>query len=210
MHFILLFSELLGEGQIYDFFKENCANCNSVLDLACGTGSVSEYLADMGMKVIGMDLSDEMLTEACSKGIKRAVFIKGDMTCFTLPQKVGCCICSLDSINHLKDIGEVRKCFDCVYNSLDNGGVFVFDVNTVYKHQCILADNTFVFDEEDFFLSWDNEYLGDNTVRILLDFLCLTVQAMTDTVKNLMKKLILLMNLKIFLINLKLSEFMMK
>ena len=103
---------------IYDFFKENCANCNSVLDLACGTGSVSEYLADMGM-----DLSDEMLTEACLKGIKRAVFIKGDMTCFTLPQKVDCCICSLDSINHLKDIGEVRKCFDCVYNSLDNGGV---------------------------------------------------------------------------------------
>ena len=84
--------------------------------------------------------------------------------------KVDCCICSLDSINHLKDISEVRKCFDCVYNSLDNGGVFVFDVNTVYKHQCILADNTFVFDEEDFFLSWDNEYLGDNTVRILLDF----------------------------------------
>jgi len=109
---------------IYDFFKENCANCNSVLDLACGTGSVSEYLADMGMEVIGMDLSDEMLTEACLKGIKRAVFIKGDMTCFTLPQKVDCCICSLDSINHLKDIGEVRKCFDCVYNSLDNGGVF--------------------------------------------------------------------------------------
>ena len=143
---------------------------NLLLDLACGTGSVSEYLADMGMEVIGMDLSDEMLTEACLKGIKRAVFIKGDMTCFTLPQKVDCCICSLDSINHLKDIGEVRKCFDCVYNSLDNGGVFVFDVNTVYKHQCILADNTFVFDEEDFFLSWDNEYLGDNTVRILLDF----------------------------------------
>lgn len=195
---------------IYDFFKENCANCNSVLDLACGTGSVSEYLADMGMEVIGMDLSDEMLTEACLKVIKHAVFIKGDMTCFTLPQKVDCCICSLDSINHLKDIGEVRKCFDCVYNSLDNGGVFVFDVNTVYKHQCILADNTFVFDEEDFFLSWDNEYLGDNTVRILLDFLYLTVQAMTDTVKNLMKKLILLKNLKIFLINLKLSEFMMK
>ena len=56
---------------IYDFFKENSANCNSVLDLACGTGSVSEYLADMGMEVIGMDLSDEMLTEACLKGIKR-------------------------------------------------------------------------------------------------------------------------------------------
>ena len=92
------------------------------------------------------------------------------MTDFELPHKVDCCVCSLDSINHLKDIVEVKKCFDCVYNSLNDGGVFVFDVNTVYKHKNVLGNNTFVFDEEDFFLSWDNEYLGDNTVRILLDF----------------------------------------
>ena len=52
----------------------------------------------------------------------------------------------------------------------DLWGVFVFDVNTVYKHKNVLGNNTFVFDEEDFSLSWDNEYLGDNTVRILLDF----------------------------------------
>ena len=92
------------------------------------------------------------------------------MTDFELPHNVDCCVCSLDSINHLKDIVEVKKCFDCVYNSLNDGGVFVFDVNTVYKHKNVLGNNTFVFDEEDFFLSWDNEYLGDNTVRILLDF----------------------------------------
>ncbi len=155
---------------ISSFFKRYADKCDTVLDLACGTGSVSKYLVDLGYSVIGLDLSDEMLTVASSKQIKNAVFMKGDMTDFELPNKVDYCVCSLDSINHLKDISEVKKCFDCVYNSLKGGGVFVFDVNTVYKHKEVLGDNTFVFDEEDFFLSWDNEYLGDNTVRILLDF----------------------------------------
>ena len=136
---------------ISSFFRRYADKCDTVLDLACGTGSVSKYLSDLGYNVIGLDLSDEMLTVASSKQIKNAMFIKGDMTDFELPHKVDCCVCSLDSINHLKDIVEVKKCFDCVYNSLNDGGGFVFD-------------------EEDFFLSWDNEYLGDNTVRILLDF----------------------------------------
>lgn len=155
---------------ISSFFKRYADKCDTVLDLACGTGSVTKYLADLGYNVIGIDLSDEMLTVASSKQIKNAMFIKGDMTDFELPYKVDCCVCSLDGINHLKDIVEVKKCFDCVYNSLNDGGIFVFDVNTVYKHKNVLGNNTFVFDEEDFFLSWDNEYLGDNTVRILLDF----------------------------------------
>lgn len=155
---------------ISSFFKRYADKCDTVLDLACGTGSVSKYLADLGYNVIGIDLSDEMLTVASSKQIKNAMFIKGDMTDFELPHNVDCCVCSLDGINHLKDIVEVKKCFDCVYNSLNDGGIFVFDVNTVYKHKNVLGNNTFVFDEEDFFLSWDNEYLGDNTVRILLDF----------------------------------------
>ena len=136
---------------ISSFFKRYAEKCDTVLDLACGTGSVSKYLSDLDYNVIGLDLSDEMLTVASSKQIKNVMFIKGDMT-------------------DLKDIVEVKKCFDCVYNSLNDGGVFVFDVNTVYKHKNVLGNNTFVFDEEDFFLSWDNEYLGDNTVRILLDF----------------------------------------
>lgn len=120
---------------ISSFFKKYADKCDTVLDLACGTGSVSEYLSDLGYNVIGLDLSDEMLTVASSKQIKNTMFIKGDMTDFELPHKVDCCVCSLDSINHLKDIVEVKKCFDCVYNSLNDGGVFVFDVNTVYKHK---------------------------------------------------------------------------
>ena len=155
---------------VSSFFKKYYPSGKTVLDLACGTGTLSKLLNEEGQNIIGIDLSDDMLCIASSKSVDNASFIKGDISSFALPQKVDYCVCSLDSINHLKSIEQVGECFNCVYNSLVDGGIFVFDVNTVYKHKNVLNDNTFVFDEENFFLSWDNEYLGENTVRILLDF----------------------------------------
>lgn len=155
---------------ISDFFSEFSNGAVTVLDLACGTGSVASYLSQMGYDVTGLDLSVDMLTQADEKCGANVNFICADMTDFSLHSPVDCCVCALDSINHLTDIDSVKSCFRCVNNSLKSGGIFVFDVNTVYKHNKILADNTFVFDEKDFFLSWDNELLDDNTVRILLDF----------------------------------------
>ncbi|MDE6768076.1 MAG: class I SAM-dependent methyltransferase, partial [Eubacterium sp.] len=93
-----------------------------------------------------------------------------DISDFSLPDKFDYCICLLDSLNHLENFDAVKSCFECVYNSLNENGLFIFDVNTIYKHRHILGDNTFIFDEEDFFLSWDNEYCDNNRVRILLDF----------------------------------------
>jgi len=155
---------------ISNFFSRYNADAKTVLDLACGTGSVSRCLAEKGYRVIGIDLSEEMLTQAAGKGIENAVFLKGDMTDFTLPSTVDCCVCSLDAINHLRDFNDVLRTFGCVYNALEDNGIFVFDVNTVYKHREVLANNTFVFDEEDFFLAWDNEYVSNDIVRIFLDF----------------------------------------
>lgn len=155
---------------VSSFFKKYYPSGKTVLDLACGTGTLSKLLNEEGYNIIGIDLSDDMLCIASSKSVDNASFIKGDISSFALAQKVDYCVCSLDSINHLKSIEQVGECFNCVYNSLVDGGIFVFDVNTVYKHKNVLNDNTFVFDEENFFLSWDNEYLGENTVRILLDF----------------------------------------
>lgn len=155
---------------VSSFFKKYYPSGKTVLDLACGTGTLSKLLNEEGYNIIGIDLSDDMLCIASSKSVDNASFIKGDISSFALPQKVDYCVCSLDSINHLKSIEQVGECFNCVYNSLVDSGIFVFDVNTVYKHKNVLNDNTFVFDEENFFLSWDNEYLGENTVRILLDF----------------------------------------
>ena len=155
---------------ISNFFSQAEAESNAVLDLACGTGSLCKFLSDMGYSVTGIDISEEMLNEACAKEIKNTVFIKGDITDFKLPYSCGFCICTLDSINHLNSIESVKKCFLCVAQALEKGGIFVFDVNTEYKHKNILGNNTFVFDEDDFFLSWDNELNEDNSVNIFLDF----------------------------------------
>lgn len=155
---------------ISNFFSKYGNNGRRVLDLACGTGTISKILNDYGYHVTGIDISDEMLTVAQTKCQNNVNFLKGDIVDFSFSEKFDYCICLLDSVNHLENINDVKRCFDCVYNSLDKNGLFIFDVNTIYKHKHILGDNTFVFDEEDFFLSWDNEYCENNAVRILLDF----------------------------------------
>ncbi len=139
-----------------------------LLDLACGTGSMTKLMCDAGYDVTGVDLSEDMLLVASSKC--SASFIKADMRSFDFKERFDNCICCLDSINHLNSLEDWKSCFESVYKSLKTGGVFVFDVNTVYKHNSVLADRTFVFDEEDYYLVWDNEDEGDNKIRIMLDF----------------------------------------
>lgn len=154
---------------ISNFFSRYGNGGNSVLDLACGTGTLCSLFNEKGYNVTGVDLSSDMLTVAKAK-CPDSQFICADISDFNVNEKFDFCTCTLDSINHLDDINAVKKCFLSVYDCLDFGGIFVFDVNTIYKHNEILAENTFVFDEDDFFLSWDNEALGNNRVRILLDF----------------------------------------
>lgn len=155
---------------ISNFFSRYGTNGRNLLDLACGTGSFSKIFSDMGYSVTGLDLSEDMLSVADNKCGGKVEFLKGDMTDFAFENKFDFCICTLDSINHITDYNDVKKCFNNVYHVLNEGGIFVFDVNTIYKHRNILCDNTFVFDEEDFFLSWDNEYHDEDEVRIILDF----------------------------------------
>ena len=160
-----------GSSFISGIFKDN--NVKSVIDLACGTGVMSKKLIEKGYFITGIDASVDMLTQAqinlCSyKDSYNLICAK--MQDFSLDIKADGCICCLDSINHLTDENDVLKTFENVYSSLNGGGVFIFDVNSVYKHNHQLANRAYVFDEEDFFLSWDNELLDDNIVRIMLDF----------------------------------------
>lgn len=157
---------------ILSFFEKNGIKSGTVLDLACGTGSMSIPFIKKGYNIIGLDYSEEML-EIASNRLSEAgnnfSLLKAKMQEFELSEKADACICCLDSINHLNNIDDVQATFKNVYDSLNNNGLFVFDVNTVYKHNKILADNTFVFDEDDYYLVWDNEAVDDRTVRILLD-----------------------------------------
>lgn len=155
---------------ISGFFNELHVRSGALLlDLACGTGSFSLIMKNKGYSVIGIDASEEMLSVADSKAEGKIPFLKAKMQNFSLSEPADACICCLDSINHLGSLKDVENTFKCVYNSVKENGVFIFDVNTVYKHNKVLADNAFVFDQENYFLSWDNELLDNGTVRIILD-----------------------------------------
>lgn len=157
---------------IRSFLEKENIKSGTVLDLACGTGSMSIPLIKKGYNIIGIDCSEDMLeiaSERLSNESYSFFLLKAKMQNFEFSDKVDACICCLDSINHLNNNSDVQKTFENVFNSLKNGGLFIFDVNTIYKHNEILADNTFIFDEEDYYLVWDNEKIDDRTVRILLD-----------------------------------------
>ena len=153
---------------ISDFFQCENKKDYKVLDIACGTGTVAKELENKGCCVTGLDLSEDMLTQASAKGLTS--LIKCDMRSFDFNESFDCCICTLDSINHLETKKDWEECFESVNKSLKENGLFIFDMNTVYKHSEVLGNNTFIFDRDSLYLVWDNELLDKNKVRIILDF----------------------------------------
>lgn len=143
------------------------------LDLACGTGSLTIELAKMGVDIYGVDASYDMLSYAREKAADEnldILFLCQKMQSLDLYGTIDTCICTLDSINHMINIADVQKTFERVSLFLNSGGYFLFDVNTVYKHQSVLGDNTFVYDAPEVFCVWQNSIKENNLVNIELDF----------------------------------------
>jgi len=161
-----------------DYFSALLLSCGvesgTVLDLACGTGSLSVELAKRGYDIIGVDMSEDMLCQAQNKAFEtgiRAMFLCQPMQELDLYGTVDAAVCSLDSINHLIDESDVRTVFERLKLFVAPGGVFIFDVNTIYKHKNVLGDNTFVYEYPDVFCVWQNSFSQeDNIVDITLDF----------------------------------------
>jgi len=99
-----------------------------ILDLCCGTGQVARELVDRGYKVTGIDGSAEMIRYA-RMNAPGARFIVADARWFTLPEQYHAVICTSDSLNHILNLSELRSVFDNVYQVLDGGGLFFFDMN---------------------------------------------------------------------------------
>lgn len=131
------------------------------LDLGCGTGNMTLMLDSMGFEMIGVDSSIDMLNvareKACEEG-KSILFLNQDMTSFELYGTVGAVVSTLDCVNYITDESALLKVFKLVNNYLDPKGLFIFDINSAYKLENILGDNTYVSDEEDIFYSWQNSY----------------------------------------------------
>ena len=145
-----------------------------LLDLACGTGSVSVRMAQKGYEVIGVDLSPEMLSEAQNKAYsagQNILFLCQDMTALDLYGTVDAAVCTLDGLCHLPDEESLSAALRKVSLFMNPGGVFLFDVNSVYKHRAVLGNNTFVYDTDDVYCVWQNTLLSDGvTVQMDLDF----------------------------------------
>ena len=162
--------------EINSLFQKYSDNTDEkiLLDLACGTGSMSEEAEKLGYDVIGVDCSEEMLFEAVNKKYEKNLniqYVKQDMRKLDLYGGVDITICILDSLNHLSGFEDVKKVFERVFMFTNEGGLFIFDMNTPYKHRNVLADNAFIFETDDVFVAWENEFSEkDCKVDITLNF----------------------------------------
>lgn len=141
------------------------------VDLACGSGEMTIRLAKAGSKMMGIDLSGDMLNVATQKAKKSALDVKWinlDMQQLELNHPVDFITCVCDGVNYIPQ-KDIQKFFDRVYDNLKVGGKFVFDISSDYKLQEILGDNLFCEDYDDVTYIWSNS-LGDGYVDMDIDF----------------------------------------
>ena len=139
-----------------------------VLDLGCGTGSLTEILATKGYDMIGADGSAEMLEIAMEKKAQSGhdiLYLLQDMREFELYGTVRAVVSVCDCVNYITDEKELEQVFRLVNNYLDPEGIFIFDFNTEYKYKEILGEQTIAEDREDCSFIWDNYYYEDENMN---------------------------------------------
>ena len=139
-----------------------------VLDLGCGTGTLTELMAARGFDMIGVDYSEEMLEIAMEKRAESGrdiLYLLQDMREFELYGTVRAVISICDSLNYITEEEELEEVFRLVNNYLDPEGVFIFDFNTVYKYREVLGDQTIAESREDCSFIWDNYYYEEEQIN---------------------------------------------
>ena len=139
-----------------------------VLELGCGTGNMTEILAQSGYDMIGVDNAEEMLEIAIEKRMKSGLdilYLQQDMREFELYGTVKAIVSVCDSLNYILEEEELEEVFRLVNNYLDPGGVFIFDFNTVYKYREILGDQTIAENREECGFIWDNYYYEEERIN---------------------------------------------
>lgn len=133
---------------------------NTVIDLACGTGSLTCKLAERGYRVTGVDLSPEMLSiaeEKCREMDCPSQFFCQAMEKLRLPQRADACVCCLDSVNYVLQPQKLREAFCRVFDCLEPGGLFLFDIDTPEKLRA-MDGQVFLDETEDAYCVWRGEY----------------------------------------------------
>jgi len=181
--FALIYDQLMNDidydkwfEYIKKIYKEKGYEPRSILEMACGTGNFTELLCEDGFDVTCFDLSQDMLSVAFDKlRLYRNVdILTQDMVDFNLNKTYDSVLSICDSINYIIEYEDLIKVFNNAYKHLNDGGIFIFDVNSHYKLKNIIGNNTFVVDNEDVFYVWENNF--DNQTNICEFFLSFFVK----------------------------------
>lgn len=139
-----------------------------VLDLGCGTGTLTELLAKEGYDMIGVDYSEEMLARAMEKREQSGLsilYLLQDMREFELYGTVKAVVSVCDSLNYLLEEDDIIETFRLVNNYLDPKGLFIFDFNTVHKYRDVIGDTTIAENRDDCSFIWENYYNEEERIN---------------------------------------------
>ena len=147
--------------KICSLLHKNGVDRGLLLDLGCGTGTLSFLLEQKGFDIIGVDASEDMLSVANEKKYEddsSALFLCQKAEELDLFGTIQCAVSTLDTFNHIDSIEKIEKAISLVSLFMDMNGIFIFDMNTPYKHKEILGNNTFVYDMDEVYCVWQNSY----------------------------------------------------
>lgn len=156
--------------QIVDFYwqilQKEKLRVRSAVDLACGTGSVALRLANRGLRVTGVDMSEQMLCQAEQKARQQnacVCFVRQKLEQLCLPRGVDLAVCALDGLDYITEPENCRQAIAKVYRALNPGGIFIFDVNTPEKLRA-MDGQVFLDEKDDVYCVWRGEF--DETTNI--------------------------------------------
>lgn len=175
-------SAYTGFAQVYDTFMDNVpyeewadgltgllhkhgVDGGLVAELGCGTGRMTRALAARGYDMIGIDNSADMLAIAMEQPAQGILYLQQDMREFELYGTVAAVVSVCDSMNYITQEEDLLDVFRLVNNYLDPGGVFIFDLNTVYKYREVLGERVFAENREDCAFIWENWFDEDEGIN---------------------------------------------
>lgn len=150
----------------HEILKQEGLSPRTVADLACGTGSTTRILAQMGYRVTAVDLSEDMLTEAmdkCADLENLPQFVHQSLQELRLPRAADMAVCFLDSLDYILDPEDCAEAIRRVYKALNPGGIFIFDVNTPEKLRA-MDGQVFLDEDDDVYCVWRGEFDEDTNI----------------------------------------------
>ncbi len=150
---------------IYKQFHKHGITDGKILDLGCGTGKITSFLSKKGYDMVGVDSSIEMLEVAAFRNDTDIMYLHQDIVEMDLYSDFNAAYSTCNCLNYVLEDTDLYDVFQRVYDKLEDGGLFIFDLNTEYKYREILQDNTFAENREDGSFIWDNYFDTENNIN---------------------------------------------